>query len=104
MHFHRARDALVAVVVLVAAEPAERDVARVVEPTPDAPDAVSIQPHPEFSRDLAEALVDLRAGTTLPTDRAEAARKSFGTPVAGLDFARWSLACLNAALSRRAAA
>jgi len=58
---------------------------------PERPDAISIQPHPEMSREFAEAVIDLRAGTTIPPERAEAGRASLGTPVADLDFVRWSL-------------
>src|SRR5262249_23853582 len=56
LHLHRARDALVAVVILVAAEAPEGDVARLVEPRTHARDAL---------REL-EVLVDVRERVVAP--------------------------------------
>lgn len=63
---------------------------------PERPDAISIQPHPEFGLAYARALLDLRAGDAIPEERAEAARASFGKPVAADAFARWACAYLDA--------
>ena len=70
---------------------------------PDAPDAITIQPHPEFFRDYAESLVNLRADL-IGSDRIEAVRESFGGSIAHDDFVRWVLAYLAAFRGRRAAA
>ena len=70
----------------------------------DCPDAISIQPHPEFEAPYGKALVALRAGDLIPSDRAEPAIETFGTPVANLDFARWSIAYIQQMRRRRAAA
>ncbi|MEM6664591.1 MAG: type 1 glutamine amidotransferase, partial [Pseudomonadota bacterium] len=64
---------------------------------PEAPDAISIQPHPEFDRDFAEALVDLRGADLLTQPRVDAAKKSFGAPVDGANFLKWALAYLRRA-------
>ena len=61
----------------------------------EAPEAISIQPHPEFARDYAEALIDLREDLVGPRVAAQA-RESFGTPVAADDFVRWVLDYLTA--------
>ena len=71
---------------------------------PESPDAISIQPHPEFSNDYASGLLDLRGGTSIPEDTTAAARASLGAPTHGADFAAWSIAYLTSALARRAAA
>ncbi|MGF1502491.1 MAG: type 1 glutamine amidotransferase [Paracoccaceae bacterium] len=54
---------------------------------PERPDAISIQPHPEFEAPFARALVELRSGVAVPEDRAQTARQSFGRPVANAAYA-----------------
>ena len=71
---------------------------------PEVPDAISIQPHPEFGRPYAEALIVLRSGVAVPEDRAAVALRSFGTPVLREGFARWSLAYIRRTLDRARAA
>ncbi|MFK7945404.1 MAG: type 1 glutamine amidotransferase [Paracoccaceae bacterium] len=68
------------------------------------PDAISIQPHPEFTRDYAERLLDLRTGIAIPQDTAEIARASLCAGTDGLYFARWSLDYVNAIMAAREAA
>ena len=70
---------------------------------PQAPDAISVQPHPEFGSNYARDLVDLRMDLVGP-DVGRAAMASFGAPVQGADFARWSVAYVRQALARVAAA
>ncbi len=71
---------------------------------PEAPDAISIQPHPEFDADYARALVEMRSGVAIPPECGEAALASFGRAVNQQDFARWCVDYLRAAAARRNAA
>jgi GMP synthase-like glutamine amidotransferase len=71
---------------------------------PDAPDAISIQPHPEFDEDYARALVELRAGVAIPPDRSAQALESFGRTVHQQELARWCVDYLRNAAARRSAA
>lgn len=70
---------------------------------PDMPDAITIQPHPEFERDYSEAIVEMRADMIGP-DRIDTVRASFGGPIARDDFVRWALAYLQGVKARRRAA
>ncbi len=65
----------------------------------EAPDAISLQPHPEFGAAFLDELLALRAGTAFPEAAAAEARASLVRPV---DNAAW--AGLIAAYLRRAAA
>ena len=71
---------------------------------PEAPDAISIQPHPEFDEDYARALVEMRTGVAIPAACGAAALASFGRAVNQQDFARWCVDYLRAATARRNAA
>ncbi len=71
---------------------------------PEAPDAISIQPHPEFGTDFARELLELRTGTVIPPDQSAPAMKTFGRPVHQSDFARWCVNFLRRAAARRHAA
>ncbi len=71
---------------------------------PEAPDAISIQPHPEFDEDYARALVERRTGVVIPAACGAAALASFGRAVNQQDFARWCVDYLRAATARRNAA
>lgn len=66
---------------------------------PEAPDAISLQPHPEFGPRYMDALLELRGGNSFPEAEAEAARDSLTRPVQSLDWARW----ITRYLRRRAA-
>jgi GMP synthase-like glutamine amidotransferase len=70
---------------------------------PEAPDAISIQPHPEFGVDYSRALVEVRA-VVMPAERSSTALASFGQPVHDRDIARWCADYLRRADSRRDAA
>jgi GMP synthase-like glutamine amidotransferase len=71
---------------------------------PEAPEAISIQSHPEFDEAFMRAIVERIGGDRIPRETAEAALASLGVPVASLDFARWSLAWLRTLRERQAAA
>lgn len=72
---------------------------------PEAPDAISIQPHPEFERGFAEDLVALRTGDgKIPAEVGRPALASYGTPVDNTLFASWIAAYLRAAIATRASA
>jgi GMP synthase-like glutamine amidotransferase len=71
---------------------------------PDSPDAVSLQPHPEFGPEFMDELLALRAGTAFPAEDAAAARASLARPVASAAWARLIVAYLHRAAAARAAA
>ncbi len=56
---------------------------------PDAPWAISIQPHPEFGTEFARDLVELRSGVVIPPEVGAAAMPSFGQRVDNDSVARW---------------
>ena len=70
---------------------------------PEAPDAISIQPHPEFFHDYALALINLR-DDLVGVERAAEARKGIANPVASDDFVRWTLSYLDTVSTQRRAA
>lgn len=70
---------------------------------PEAPDAISVQPHPEFTDTYAAGLLELRSVNIAPETTSEA-KSSFGQDTGGLEFARWSLAYVRARLAARDAA
>ena len=63
---------------------------------PEQPYAISIQPHPEFTRGFAEALVVFRKSTHIPDPVADVALESFGNPVNNTDFMESALAYARA--------
>lgn len=71
---------------------------------PEAPEAISLQPHPEFGPEFMGELLALRAGTSFPMADFEAARPGLDAPVAGADWARWIVAYLRRAEAARDAA
>lgn len=71
---------------------------------PALPEAISVQPHPEFTGEYARALLDLRSGIAIPAETAEVALGTVADPHDGTDFVRWSLAYINEAMARRRAA
>lgn len=70
---------------------------------PELPDAISIQPHPEFGVDYARDLVKNRAVKMSP-EQSGAALASFGRPAHDGDIARWCVAYLRRIAMRRNAA
>jgi len=72
---------------------------------PDAPDAVSIQPHPEYAIPFARALYDhLLAQGRLPADLGAAALESVGQQVDNARLGRWFADYLRGKAASRAAA
>lgn len=71
---------------------------------PESPDAISIQPHPEFAEPYARELVQIRSGISFPPETAEAAMATFGRQTHAAEFARWCVAYLRRALAARKAA
>ena len=79
-------------------------VAAVAYGDPEDPDAVSLQPHPEFGAEFMDALLALRAGTAFPTEAADAARATLARPVDSDAWARLIVDYLHRAAQTRAAA
>ena len=71
---------------------------------PEAPDAISLQPHPEFGPEFMDELLALRAGTAFPEAAADAARPSLVRPVENEAWARLIAAYLRRVAEVRAAA
>ncbi|MEM6621615.1 MAG: gamma-glutamyl-gamma-aminobutyrate hydrolase family protein [Pseudomonadota bacterium] len=71
---------------------------------PELPDAISIQPHPEFHVGYARDLLDMRSGVAVPVEIASPALESLGQDVDNQAFASWAVAYLRRALSSRQAA
>lgn len=63
----------------------------------DLPDAISIQPHPEFTRAFVDDLIAMRAGDVYPEPLARTAREGLVQPVASEAWARAIVAYLRAA-------
>ena len=80
------------------------EIAAVAYGDPEAPSAVSLQPHPEFGPAFMDELIALRAGTAFPSDEAEAARASLGRSVDSPAWARLIVDYLHRAAAARAAA
>ncbi|MEM6932465.1 MAG: hypothetical protein AAF526_02655 [Pseudomonadota bacterium] len=70
---------------------------------PEAPDAISIQPHPEFERPFAEDLVALRTGDgKIPAEVGQPALATYGEAVDNAQVARWIMTFYRRALAERA--
>ena len=62
---------------------------------PEMPDAISIQPHPEFGVDYARELLKVRSGISFPAETAEAAIAGLGDTTDAELVARWCVAYLR---------
>jgi len=71
---------------------------------PEAPDAISIQPHPEFNAEYGYDLVAMGKGERFSGEEADRALATYGSPVHADEFARWCVNYLAAYAERRAAA
>ncbi len=71
---------------------------------PEAPTALTIQPHPEYGADFMDALIALRSGTVIPEDIAAAAREDIGRDVHNEIWARMIVDYLHRVSGTRAAA
>lgn len=78
-------------------------IAAVAYGDPERPDAISIQPHPEYRPDYAKALVELRRDL-IGAETADPALETYGRAVDNDAFGRWVAAYLAAARARRNAA
>ncbi|MEO0822181.1 MAG: gamma-glutamyl-gamma-aminobutyrate hydrolase family protein [Pseudomonadota bacterium] len=71
----------------------------------EAPYALSLQAHPEYTQAMAADLVShLAADGIVPDDRAKAALESYGPPVDAEAFTRWSAEVLEQGVARARAA
>jgi GMP synthase-like glutamine amidotransferase len=72
---------------------------------PERPDAISVQPHPEFAADFLDELIAMRAGTVIPEPVAAAGRASLAErPADPEPWARLFVDYLRAAAAARAGA
>jgi len=71
---------------------------------PEAPDAISVQTHPEFDAAYAEALLQKRPNGVIPDELREAALKTIGAPVDNGAIARWLVGYMRASHAKRNAA
>jgi GMP synthase-like glutamine amidotransferase len=88
----------------VLARSAQCPIAAVAYGDPEAPDAVTLQPHPEFGPEFMDELIALRAGTVIPRDAAQAARGTLARPVDSHAWARLIVDYLRRAAEARRAA
>jgi GMP synthase-like glutamine amidotransferase len=58
---------------------------------PEAPDAISIQPHPEFTAEYGYDLIAMGRGIRFEEEHADRAIATNGSPVHADDFARWTV-------------
>ena len=79
------------------------DFAAVAYGDPEAPDAISLQPHPEFDAAFMDELIALRAGTAFPVEAAASARDTLARPVESAAWARIIVAFLRRVEAKRAA-
>ena len=70
---------------------------------PEAPIALTVQPHPEFEADYVGDALRTRIGSSIETELGEAALQSLSLPVNNADWARWMVRFLRDAAARRAA-
>lgn len=67
---------------------------------PENPDALSVQPHPEFSADFIDDLIGIRVPHVFSEDLATAARATLGSPVNNAEWALWIHSFLDLAANR----
>lgn len=70
---------------------------------PESPDAISVQPHPEFSADFIDDLIDSRLANLLTEDLADTARNSLGQRVHNDEWGGWINRFLELASKRNTA-
>lgn len=88
----------------VLARSAHCDYAALAYGDPESPDAITLQPHPEFGPEFMDALLALRAGTAFPVAAAETARASLDREIHAAAWARLIVDFLRRAAADRAAA
>lgn len=70
---------------------------------PAAPDAISVQPHPEMSAQFVNDLIDARLDSIIDPDLVAKARSDLGTPVNNAGWAEAMVRYLHASHERRSA-
>lgn len=70
---------------------------------PDAPDAISVQPHPEFGQGFVERILDMREGVSFSNELAERARSTFARETHSQAWAEAMVGFYRTALARNAA-
>lgn len=88
----------------VLARSAQCEYAAVAYGDPEAPDAISLQPHPEFGAEFMDELLVLRTGSLIVPEQAAEARASLSRPVQSSDWARAIVDYFHRAVRLRAAA
>lgn len=88
----------------VLARSAHCDYAALAYGDPESPDAISLQPHPEFGAGFMDDLIALRTGAVFSEDDARAARSSLSRPVDSGLWARTIVDFLHRAAERRSPA
>lgn len=63
----------------------------------DHPDAISVQPHPEFSAAFVDDLIDVRLKDIVPSDIQKNARQTLGQPVSNTQWGGWIVKFLEMA-------
>jgi GMP synthase-like glutamine amidotransferase len=71
---------------------------------PEAPEAISLQPHPEFDAAFMDDLIALRTGTVLAEDAAAEARAGLAREVHSAHWARLIVGYLHRMVAARVAA
>ncbi len=69
----------------------------------EAPAAISVQSHPEFSTEYVRDLIDVRLRDVVPAPVVEVGERSLGRPENNADWGRWMARFLRAAAQRRRA-
>jgi len=70
---------------------------------PEAPDAMSVQPHPEFDADFMADLIRTRARTLIPAETADTALNSLSEEADTQLWAAWMVRFFRDAVARRSA-
>lgn len=87
----------------VLARSAHCDYAALAYGDPEAPDAISLQPHPEFGPEFMDALLELRGGTAFPKEEADAARAGLDREIHAATWAQMIVDYLRRAEAARVA-
>lgn len=68
---------------------------------PEAPIALTVQPHPEFDAEFTADLIEARRGSVFPEDLSDKAMNDLGLPLNNVDWGRWITSFFHAAWDRR---
>lgn len=70
---------------------------------PEAPTALTVQPHPEFDAAFVEDIIDLRKGQSFSLEQAESARATLGAQTSSQAWAEVFVSFFKSAIARKAA-